>query len=164
MSDNREATDTVAAMAIEGTHAHAARVDLGTVRRESAVWDHWVLTRDGRTVGRYTVRPATDVVGSQGVLLRGFGPWYGSETPIAAFAIALPTRDVATAREVARHLVRNVVNGNLPALPVSTEDQVTWWAAVGTAMAFIERFGMLDDAIHESTTYGHDPRGCVAGL
>src|SRR5688500_20220110 len=120
MSDNREATDTVAAMAIEGTHAHAARVDLGTVRRESAVWDHWVLTRDGRTVGRYTVRPATDVVGSQGVPLRGCGRWCGSETPIAAYASAPPTRDVAPALDVARHLVRNHGDRNLPSRPVST--------------------------------------------
>lgn len=153
-------TDVVTDMAIEGTHAHASRQALGVVRPDSQVWDHWLIRGTPiSNTAHVTVRPG----GASGPILRVFRvTWDRADRPQldttrpAAFVMSYG-RDVsvATARELTRHLVRNVANGNLPVFPWPGDDQRAWWAAYGVAAAYIERFGVYDTALPESTRYGH---------
>lgn len=167
--------ELVADMAVEGSHAHATRRALGAIEPESAVWDHWVLRHSlsPNDATHYVLQTVDEPsVLMPVVLLRIYSGWpvEVSRRLVASqryhFTMRIPLRrpgrpatrdDVAYARELTRHLVRNVANGNLPRVPLSTEDSVAWWAASGVAALFIERFGRFESALGESTMSGHSP-------
>lgn len=121
---------TATVLVVTGSFGLAARLDLGTVTqpdRETVIDDWLIHPTEGRKVSLLVVRTP--------------GRYTLTIAHLLDFALVQPL-PVATdhqAREAARHLVRAVVNGVLPAEPGGPNGHMLWRVSVDTVARIVAR-------------------------
>lgn len=144
-----------ATLVYRGSRATATRVDLGPLTDEATAVDWWVIRLARRDAVHITVRrPAGSgafIVRVQETLWRSDGTPIPDTAPSGVVYRFMMVASIERVREIARHLARNVAEGNLPARPAEGDDRIAWTRAVGVAEAFTERFGSFESALREAT-------------